>query len=64
MKNKKNLDLSLVIPVYNEAENLEILYREIKSSCENLGKSYEVIFIDDGSTDGSFSVLTKIRKRL
>jgi glycosyltransferase involved in cell wall biosynthesis len=63
MKNKKNLDLSLVIPVYNEAENLEILYREIKSSCENLGKSYEVIFIDDGSTDGSFSVLTKIRKQ-
>jgi glycosyltransferase involved in cell wall biosynthesis len=63
MKNKKNLDLSLVIPVYNEAENLEILYREIKSSCENLGKSYEVIFIDDGSTDDSALVLTKIRKQ-
>lgn len=63
MENKKNLDLSLVIPVYNEAENLEILYREIKSSCENLGKSYEVIFIDDGSTDDSALVLTKIRKQ-
>jgi len=63
MKNKKNLDLSLVIPVYNEAENLEILYREIKSSCENLGKSYEVIFIDDGSTDDSALVLKKIRKQ-
>lgn len=57
------MDLSLVIPVYNEAENLEILYREIKSSCENLGKSYEVIFIDDGSTDDSALVLTKIRKQ-
>jgi len=63
MKNIKNLDLSLVIPVYNEAENLQILYREIKSSCENLGKSYEVIFIDDGSTDDSALVLTKIRKQ-
>ncbi len=63
MKNKKNLDLSLVIPVYNEAENLEILYREIKSSCENLGKSYEVIFIDDGSTDDSALVLTNIWKQ-
>ncbi len=63
MKNKKKLDLSLVIPVYNEAENLEILYREIMSSCENLGKSYEVIFIDDGSTDDSALVLTKIRKQ-
>ena len=62
MKNKKNLDLSLVIPVYNEAENLEILYREIRSSCEKLGKGYEVIFVDDGSTDDSASVLTKIRK--
>ncbi len=63
MKNIKHLDLSLVIPVYNEAENLQILYREIKSSCENLGKSYEVIFIDDGSTDDSALVLTKIRKQ-
>jgi len=63
MKNKGNLDLSLVIPVYNEAENLEILYREIKSSCENLGKSYEVIFIDDGSTDDSALVLTNIWKQ-
>jgi len=63
MKNKKNLDLSLVIPVYNEAENLEILYREIKSSCEKLGKSYEVIFIDDGSTDDSALVLTNISKQ-
>ncbi len=63
MKNRRNLDLSLVIPVYNEAENLEILYREIKSSCENLGKSYEVIFIDDGSTDDSALVLTNIWKQ-
>lgn len=63
MKNKKNLDLSLVIPVYNEAENLEILNREIKSSCEKLGKSYEVIFIDDGSTDDSALVLTNISKQ-
>jgi len=62
--NKKNLlDLSLVIPVYNEARNLPELYKEIKNSCDQLGKSYEIIFVDDGSWDESFPLLKKIQKQ-
>jgi len=57
------LDLSLVIPVYNEARNLPELYGEIKNSSDQLGKSYEIIFIDDGSWDESFAVLKKIQKQ-
>lgn len=56
------LDLSLVIPVFNEAENLTILHGEISKSCSNLGKTYEIIFIDDGSLDNSFFVLKKIQR--
>jgi glycosyltransferase involved in cell wall biosynthesis len=52
------MKLSFVIPVYNEEESLEILYKEI---LENLSdKSYEIIFVDDGSSDKSYEVLTKI----
>ena len=57
------LDLSLVIPVFNEAENLEQLQAEIQDSCRKLGKTYEVIFVDDGSRDKSFVVLKKIQKQ-
>ena len=63
MMKKKKCDLSLVIPVYNEQENLEQLYKEITVSCKKLDKSYEVIFIDDGSTDDSLNVLVRIQKR-
>ena len=60
---KKKCDLSLVIPVFNEQENLEQLYKEITVSCKKLNKSYEVIFIDDGSTDDSLNVLVRMQKR-
>lgn len=62
MNGRAPLDLSLVIPVYNEAENLPVLYSEIIDSCQNLGKSYEIIFIDDGSGDESFRLLKKIQR--
>lgn len=57
------MDLSIVIPVYNEEENLEILYSKLKSVLENLDKSYEIIFIDDGSSDKSFEILSKIHEK-
>jgi glycosyltransferase involved in cell wall biosynthesis len=63
MKTEKVTELSVVIPVYNEAENLEELYNEISDSCENLKKSYEIIFIDDGSRDNSYAVLKKLQKK-
>jgi glycosyltransferase involved in cell wall biosynthesis len=46
--------LTLVIPAYNEAESIDPLLAEIRSVCDGHGISYEVIVIDDGSTDGTF----------
>lgn len=53
-------ELSVVIPVYNEGENLNSLYNQLKSVLESLGKTYEIILVDDGSTDSSFSILKKL----
>jgi glycosyltransferase involved in cell wall biosynthesis len=50
-------NLSLIIPVYNEAENLPILYDCIQEVLESNRSIWEVIFIDDGSQDNSFDVL-------
>jgi glycosyltransferase involved in cell wall biosynthesis len=55
--------VSLVIPVYNEAENLEDLYQELFASATRLGRPFEIIFVDDGSTDGSWPILKAIHKR-
>jgi glycosyltransferase involved in cell wall biosynthesis len=63
MMNEKRHDLSLVIPVFNEQDNLNQLYDEITSSCQKLDKSYEVVFVDDGSTDQSLDILVKLRER-
>ncbi len=63
MNNKSGLGLSIVIPVYNEAENLEPLYQQLAVELSKLKRSYEILFIDDGSKDGSFEVLKKIQKR-
>jgi glycosyltransferase involved in cell wall biosynthesis len=49
--------LTLVIPAYNEAESLPVLLREIAGVCEGEGISYEVLVVDDGSTDGTFGVV-------
>ena len=59
----ENLDLSIVIPLLNEEESLRPLFQKIEKAVENLGLSYEVIFIDDGSTDGSVEVLKELRGR-
>jgi len=55
------VDLSIVIPVYNEVDNLEALYREIGDSLAGLERDYEILFIDDGSGDGSLAKLKRIR---
>ena len=53
-------DLSLIIPVKNEAENLPLLYDAIKQALKPIKQSWEVIFIDDGSTDPSLDVLQSL----
>lgn len=55
------MDLSLVIPLLNEAESLPELHAWIKKVCEQQSLRYEVIFIDDGSTDNSWEVIEQLR---
>jgi len=54
--------LSVVIPIFNEEENITPLYRELKTVLEGMRAKYEVIFVDDGSDDGSNKVLQKLAK--
>jgi len=57
------MELSLVIPVYNEEENLRPLYNEIRQVMDENFGDYEVIFVDDGSTDSSLEVLNSIQQK-
>jgi glycosyltransferase involved in cell wall biosynthesis len=52
--------LSVLIPVYNEEENLPHLGQEVEAALAAVGKTYEVILVDDGSTDGSFAEIQKL----
>ena len=54
------MDLSLVIPVYNEEENLLLLFEAILDPMRKLDRSWEVVFVDDGSQDDSLKVLRKL----
>ncbi len=49
----KRVEVSVVIPAYNEAESIEPLYRELVDALHGVGKRYEIIFVDDGSTDAT-----------
>jgi glycosyltransferase involved in cell wall biosynthesis len=53
-------ELSVVIPLYNEEDNIERLYLSLKEVLEVLGRRYEIIVVDDGSTDASFEVLKRL----
>lgn len=55
--------LSVVVPLFNERESLEELHRQISDVLSAGGGPHEIIFVDDGSTDGSFDVLTGLRER-
>ncbi len=55
--------ISFVIPVYNEEESLEELYRQIVANVTPTGHDYEFIFVDDGSTDQSYPVMKKLHEQ-
>ncbi len=57
---KPTLDISIVIPVFNEAESLPGLHAELEAVLKSLGQSYEIIAIDDGSRDNSLKVLKNL----
>ncbi|MDE5976887.1 MAG: glycosyltransferase family 2 protein [Turicibacter sp.] len=53
--------ISVVVPVYNEEGNVAELHREIKETCENAGYDYEIIFINDGSSDRTDEICRTLR---
>ena len=55
--------LSVVIPVFNEKDSLETLHRRLSDTLSSVGCSYEVIYVDDGSTDSSGAVLRDLHQR-
>jgi glycosyltransferase involved in cell wall biosynthesis len=59
-KQSSDLDLSIVIPVYNEAESVRELHKEILGVLNPLSINFEIIFIDDGSTDTTYNELGKL----
>lgn len=58
--NENNLTLSLVVPCYNEEENIELFFDEVNKAFDGKIEDYEFVFIDDGSKDKTYTCLKKI----
>ncbi|MDE5572789.1 MAG: glycosyltransferase family 2 protein, partial [Muribaculaceae bacterium] len=56
------MDISVIVPLYNEEESLPELEQWIRRVMDENGFSYEIIFVNDGSTDGSWDVITRLSK--
>jgi glycosyltransferase involved in cell wall biosynthesis len=55
-------DISVIIPLYNEEESLRELHQQLRSTLGRMNSRYELIFVDDGSTDRSFNVLRDLKR--
>src|ERR1700682_2518154 len=60
---QKSKYLSVIVPVYNEGENVPLLHESIIRVLQKQDFSYEVIYVDDGSTDGTFAQLHQLTSR-
>ena len=60
MKSDSTLKYSIVVPFFNEQENIPPLYMKLTEVMDAIGESYELVFVDDGSRDNSFKVLSDI----
>jgi glycosyltransferase involved in cell wall biosynthesis len=56
--------LSVVIPIYNEEENINLLYEELKGVLKAIEHEHEIVFVDDGSSDASLSCWKKYSNRM
>jgi len=59
----KNPDISIVVPVYNEAENIRPLYDAVEAAMAETGYTWELVFIDDGSRDGTYKALEEVHSQ-
>ena len=57
------MDISVVIPVYNEEGSLEPLVEELRAALDPTGRSYEIVIIDDGSTDGTYPLILRLHRK-
>jgi len=62
-KISQRLDLSIVIPIYNEKESVKILYEKLNKTLSGMGLDYEVLMIDDGSIDSTYDELSDVHKK-
>src|SRR5437764_14448306 len=60
MKNDPPIQFSIVVPFFNEQENIPPLYMKLTEVMDGIGEPYELVFVDDGSKDDSFKVLAEI----
>src|SRR5437870_11996381 len=60
MKNDPPIQFSIVVPFFNEQENIPPLYMKLTEVMDGIGEPYELVFVDDGSKDDSINVLTAI----
>ncbi len=58
------IEVSIVVPVYNEKDNLEMLVSEVREVMGKLGKRYEILFVDDGSNDSSAEIIRQLARRI
>ena len=62
MRREDGLDLSIIIPLLNEEESIDNLYHELVTALDPVHRPYELIFVDDGSSDQSLNILTEIQQ--
>lgn len=60
---QRKIDISVVIPVYNEEENVTILQERTQKVLDEIGRPYEIVFVDDGSSDRTFEILAALHDK-
>lgn len=60
---KDTPDISIVIPIYNEEKNISLLYERIRGACDPAGIPYEILMVDDGSTDGTYEIVSALHRQ-
>src|SRR2546429_2750921 len=63
MASDSSIQYSIVVPFFNEQENIPPLYMKLTEVMDGIGEPYELVFVDDGSKDDTFKVLAEIDRK-